>query len=238
MNLPLCLCSQPTDSEDDEDDEEGRGFTHHSLQLLSPSSSSPLSFLSLSGHCCHGKLTELQFGCYWCDEWGGSVTCGCGNYLYCRHCIAGAMFHIGQDVSDTSWFISSDKQFYIQDDQFSQMSLLGSPLDTVQYIWRTVAHRGRSSGKPKVTVQRRSACQWGYVKFGNRSKKSLNCNLWFIWKVDSCLFTIWSHQVVHRWVLTWEPVLCSASLQPNVCFLEITVLLYERSVVSPCNCDS
>lgn len=39
------------------------------------------------------------------------------------------------------------------------MSLLGSPSDTVQYVYRTVAHRGRSYGKTRVTVQRRSACQ-------------------------------------------------------------------------------
>lgn len=42
-------------------------------------------------------------------------------------------------------------------------------------------------------------CLSGYVKFANRDKKSLNCNLWFVWKVDCrCIsrMTIWSHQVV------------------------------------------
>lgn len=42
--------------------------TAHPLQLPPPSSSSPFSRLSLSTRCCHGKLTQLQFGCHLCFD--------------------------------------------------------------------------------------------------------------------------------------------------------------------------
>lgn len=65
------------------------------------------------------------------------------------------------------------------------MSLLGSPSDTEEGLMG----KQRSPCSADLLVRLCEVCK----------QKSLNCNLWFVWKVDCrCIsrMTIWSHQVV------------------------------------------
>lgn len=106
------------------------------------------------------------------------------------------------------------------------MSLLGSPSDTEEGLMG----KQRSPCSADLLVRLCEVCK----------QKSLNCNLWFVWKVDCrCIsrMTIWSHQVVLPLLVSYMGS-CSTCVQQsfsptcdNCCSLWALALLSIHVIV-------